>query len=130
MVLFKYLEDKDVFQTFYTTKLSKRLIHGVSASDEAEASTILKLKEACGDDLLSSNPPQLNLALIDGIDCVSFSVSQRLPHANVDPRYWATLRLIEIGTSCSTSCVRCVASNRCYPTPCGWTTVSIRNLLG
>ncbi|KAJ6578957.1 Cullin [Mycena sp. CBHHK59/15] len=48
MVLFKYLEDKDVFQTFYTTKLSKRLIHGVSASDESEASMITKLKEACG----------------------------------------------------------------------------------
>ena len=41
-------EDKDVFQQFYTTKLSKRLIHGVSASDEAEASMISKLKEACG----------------------------------------------------------------------------------
>ncbi|KAJ4466476.1 Cullin [Lentinula edodes] len=48
MVLFKYLEDKDVFQTFYTTKLSKRLIHSVSASDESEASMISKLKEACG----------------------------------------------------------------------------------
>ncbi|KAJ3753066.1 ubiquitin-protein ligase [Lentinula raphanica] len=48
MILFKYLEDKDVFQTFYTTKLSKRLIHGVSASDESEASMISKLKEACG----------------------------------------------------------------------------------
>jgi cullin 1 len=48
MVLFKYLEDKDVFQQFYSTKLSKRLIHGVSASDEAEASMIAKLKEACG----------------------------------------------------------------------------------
>ncbi|KDQ20808.1 hypothetical protein BOTBODRAFT_26822 [Botryobasidium botryosum FD-172 SS1] len=48
MTLFKYIEDKDVFQTFYTTKLSKRLIHGVSASDESEASMISKLKEACG----------------------------------------------------------------------------------
>ncbi|KAH8103781.1 Cullin-domain-containing protein [Phellopilus nigrolimitatus] len=48
MVLFKYIEDKDVFQNFYSTKLSKRLIHGVSASDEAEASMISKLKEACG----------------------------------------------------------------------------------
>ncbi|KAJ8593849.1 Cullin-domain-containing protein [Rhizopogon salebrosus TDB-379] len=48
MVLFKYIEDKDVFQTFYATKLSKRLIHGVSASDESEASMISKLKEACG----------------------------------------------------------------------------------
>jgi len=48
MILFKYIDDKDVFQTYYTTKLSKRLIHGVSASDEAEASMISKLKEACG----------------------------------------------------------------------------------
>jgi cullin 1 len=48
MVIFKYLEEKDVFQTFYSTKLSKRLIHGVSASDEAESSMISKLKEACG----------------------------------------------------------------------------------
>ncbi|KAJ7301720.1 hypothetical protein DFH08DRAFT_96429 [Mycena albidolilacea] len=48
MVLFKYLQDKVIFRTFYTTKLSKRLIHGVSASDEVEASRISKLKEACG----------------------------------------------------------------------------------
>ncbi len=48
MVLFKYIDDKDVFQTFYTTKLSKRLIHGISASDESEDSMISKLKEACG----------------------------------------------------------------------------------
>jgi cullin 1 len=52
MVIFKYLEEKDVFQTFYSTMLKKRLIHGVSASDEAEASMISKLKEqvkeACG----------------------------------------------------------------------------------
>jgi len=48
MILFKYIEDKDVFQTFYSTKLSKRLIHGVSASEESEASMISKLKEACG----------------------------------------------------------------------------------
>jgi cullin 1 len=45
MILFKYLEDKDVFQTFYMTKLSKRLIHSVSSSDESEASMISKLKE-------------------------------------------------------------------------------------
>ena len=48
MVVFKYLEDKDVFQTFYATKLSKRLVHGVSVSEDAEASMISKLKEVCG----------------------------------------------------------------------------------
>jgi cullin 1 len=48
MILFKYLEDKDVFLTFYPTKLSKRLICDVSTSNESEASVISKLKEACG----------------------------------------------------------------------------------
>ncbi|KAG8918581.1 hypothetical protein FRC01_001784, partial [Tulasnella sp. 417] len=48
MILFKYIEDKDVFQTLYTTKLSKRFMHGVSVSGNAEASMIAKLKEACG----------------------------------------------------------------------------------
>ena len=46
MLLFKYIEDKDVFQMFYTTKFSKRLIHRVSVSDESETSMISKLKEA------------------------------------------------------------------------------------
>ena len=48
MVLFKHVNAKDVFQMFYTMALSKRLVHGLSTSDEAEASMISKLKEACG----------------------------------------------------------------------------------
>lgn len=48
MVIFKYLEDKGAFQTFYTTKLSKRLIHSTSASNKAEASMISRLNKACG----------------------------------------------------------------------------------
>ncbi|KAF8207668.1 Cullin protein neddylation domain-containing protein [Mycena galopus ATCC 62051] len=38
----------NAFQTFHTIELPKWLIHGVSASDEPEASMISKLKEACG----------------------------------------------------------------------------------
>ncbi|KDN34960.1 hypothetical protein RSAG8_12011, partial [Rhizoctonia solani AG-8 WAC10335] len=48
MSLFKYIEDKDVFQTFYTIKLSRRLLYGLSRSDEHEAYMISKLKEGCG----------------------------------------------------------------------------------
>ncbi|KAH8817845.1 ubiquitin-protein ligase [Flagelloscypha sp. PMI_526] len=48
ILLFKYLKDKDIFQAFYTTGLAKRLIHGLTASDEAEAFMISKLKEVCG----------------------------------------------------------------------------------
>ncbi|PWN96309.1 putative SCF complex member Cullin 1 [Tilletiopsis washingtonensis] len=48
MVVFKYIEDKDVFQKFYSKMLAKRLVNFSSASDDAEASMIAKLKEACG----------------------------------------------------------------------------------
>lgn len=48
MTVFKYIEDKDVFQKFYSRHLAKRLVHTNSASDEGEISMISKLKEACG----------------------------------------------------------------------------------
>ena len=48
MIVFKYIEDKDVFQKFYSKMLAKRLVNHISASDDAEASMISKLKQACG----------------------------------------------------------------------------------
>ncbi|XP_019851014.1 PREDICTED: cullin-1 isoform X2 [Amphimedon queenslandica] len=48
MILFRYVEDKDVFQKFYSKMLAKRLVQQISASDDAEASMISKLKQACG----------------------------------------------------------------------------------
>ncbi|KAH8921932.1 Cullin-domain-containing protein [Atractiella rhizophila] len=48
MTVFKYIEDKDVFQKFYSKMLAKRLIHFASASDDAESNMISKLKDACG----------------------------------------------------------------------------------
>ena len=48
MNVFKYLDDKDVFQKFYSKMLAKRLINFSSASDDAEANMISKLKDACG----------------------------------------------------------------------------------
>ncbi|KAI9593415.1 Cullin [Syncephalis fuscata] len=53
MTIFKYVEDKDVFQKFYSRALSRRLINQTSASDDAEASMIAKLREACGFDFTS-----------------------------------------------------------------------------
>lgn len=48
MTVFKYIEDKDVFQKFYSKMLAKRLVHVGSVSDDAETSMISKLKDACG----------------------------------------------------------------------------------
>lgn len=48
MIVFKYIEDKDVFSRIYTKFFSKRLIYETSASEEAEVSFIGKLKSSCG----------------------------------------------------------------------------------
>lgn len=48
MTVFKYIEDKDVFQKFYSKMLANRLIKDTSASEDAESSMIGKLKDACG----------------------------------------------------------------------------------
>ncbi|CAL8069060.1 unnamed protein product [Calicophoron daubneyi] len=48
MTVFKYIDDKDVFQKFYSKTLARRLVHNLSVSEDAEASMISKLKEACG----------------------------------------------------------------------------------
>ncbi|GAB5592584.1 hypothetical protein Unana1_07484 [Umbelopsis nana] len=48
ITLFKYIDDKDIFQKFYARLLAKRLIHATSISEEAEATMISQLKETCG----------------------------------------------------------------------------------
>ena len=48
LTIFKYLDDKDVFQTYYSKLLAKRLVQQVSVSDEAEDQVINRLKDACG----------------------------------------------------------------------------------
>ncbi|KAI8983702.1 Cullin [Pilobolus umbonatus] len=48
VTLFKYVDDKDIFQKFYSRTLAKRLIYNTSASEEMELSMINRLKEICG----------------------------------------------------------------------------------
>ncbi|XP_003702794.2 cullin 2 [Megachile rotundata] len=48
ITVFKYLDDKDVFQKFYARMLAKRLIHQQSQSMDAEESMIDRLKQVCG----------------------------------------------------------------------------------
>ena len=61
MIVFKYIEDKDVFQKFYSKMLAKRLVQHMSASDDAEASMISKLKVS--KHMLPFSPPSLFAAL-------------------------------------------------------------------
>ena len=47
-LLFKYIDDKDVFQKFYSKLLSRRLINGISVGEDIEFYVISKLREICG----------------------------------------------------------------------------------
>ncbi|EYC41776.1 hypothetical protein Y032_0557g3395 [Ancylostoma ceylanicum] len=48
IVIFRYIEDKDVFQKYYSKMLASRLILGFSVAMDAEEAMINKLKQACG----------------------------------------------------------------------------------
>eukprot|EP01119_Soliformovum_irregulare_P012630 TRINITY_DN3292_c1_g1_i4.p1 TRINITY_DN3292_c1_g1~~TRINITY_DN3292_c1_g1_i4.p1 ORF type:complete len:651 (-),score=202.85 TRINITY_DN3292_c1_g1_i4:48-1769(-) len=48
IIVFKYVDDKDVFQKFYAKMLARRLIHNTSVSDDAESVMLGGLKQACG----------------------------------------------------------------------------------
>jgi cullin-4 len=53
LVLFRFIQGKDVFEAFYKKDLAKRLLLGRSASVEAEKAAISKLKAECGSQFTS-----------------------------------------------------------------------------
>jgi cullin 2 len=48
ITVFRYLDDKDVFQRFYSRMLARRLMQSLSVSMEMEEGMIQRLKHACG----------------------------------------------------------------------------------
>ena len=48
ITVFRFLTDKDVFERYYKSHLSKRLLHRRSVSDDAERGMLAKLKVECG----------------------------------------------------------------------------------
>ncbi|KRZ66892.1 Cullin-3 [Trichinella papuae] len=48
MILFRHLQEKDVFERYYKQHLAKRLLHTRSLADDAEKSVIAKLRMECG----------------------------------------------------------------------------------
>lgn len=51
--VFKYIDDKDIFQNFYAKLLAKRLINAASVSDDSERATISLLKPLCSSEYMS-----------------------------------------------------------------------------
>jgi cullin 3 len=46
--IFRYLQDKDIFEGFYKNSLAKRLLEQRSTNEDAEKLLVKKLKEECG----------------------------------------------------------------------------------
>uniref|UniRef100_A0A061S151 Cullin 3 n=1 Tax=Tetraselmis sp. GSL018 TaxID=582737 RepID=A0A061S151_9CHLO len=48
IIIFRFLQEKDVFEKYYKQHLAKRLLSGKTGSDDAERMMLLKLKQECG----------------------------------------------------------------------------------
>lgn len=52
VTVFKYVDDKDIFQNFYSKLLAKRLISSASVSEDTERATIASLKSLCSSEFI------------------------------------------------------------------------------
>lgn len=52
ITVFKYVDDKDIFQNFYSKLLAKRLISSSSVSEDTERATIASLKSLCSSEFI------------------------------------------------------------------------------
>eukprot|EP00049_Salpingoeca_infusionum_P022772 m.8687 g.8687 ORF g.8687 m.8687 type:complete len:722 (-) comp5384_c0_seq1:63-2228(-) len=54
LVLFRFVNGKDVFEAFYKTHLAKRLLYNKMASTDLEMAMLRKLKQECGSNFTSN----------------------------------------------------------------------------
>ncbi|KAL1918275.1 uncharacterized protein VTP21DRAFT_2935 [Calcarisporiella thermophila] len=80
MIVFKYVEDKDVFQKFYSKLMARRLVNGISLSEDVEINMISKLKEFCGYEYTSKLQRMFtDITLSRGLN-EQFQVAKRARH--------------------------------------------------
>ncbi|CAD6187857.1 unnamed protein product [Caenorhabditis auriculariae] len=82
MIVFKYIDDKDVFLKFYTKLFSKRLITEISASDDAETALITKLKNMCGYEYTTRLLKMVNDTQVSKDLCTDFKEKMTTDHKN------------------------------------------------
>ena len=76
---FRFLSDKDVFENFYRSHLSRRLLTAKSASDEIEKVMIAKLKSECGQQFTSKMEVCTNWFMFLTFFFFDFFYSRHLP---------------------------------------------------
>ena len=86
IVIFRFLADKDVFETFYRSHLAKRLLGGKSVSDEIEKSMIAKLKSECGQQFTSK---------MEGM-FLDMNLSKEIMESFKDSQFFPSSSLVEL----------------------------------
>ena len=114
--IFRYLSDKDTFEKYYKTHLSKRLVQGKSVSDDAEHGMLAKLKVECGiqftrkmegmfsDIKVSQDMTHQYQTYVSNLETVSFAFELKaegvlkfvLATANTDERHCYDLQLLAV----------------------------------
>ena len=77
MMLFRYLQEKDIFEKYYKQHLAKRLLSGRTVSDDAERSLLVKLKTECGYQVPADFTSHLVLPLQSGFPKPSLELWHR-----------------------------------------------------
>ena len=78
MVLFRYLQEKDVFEAFYKNMLAKRLLLGKSANFDMEKTMLSKLKTECGANFTSKLEGMFQDVDLSRDVMVAFNATQRV----------------------------------------------------
>jgi len=77
ITVFRYLQDKDIFEDFYRRALGKRLLQNKSLSDELEKMFVAKLKAECGYQFTSKLEGMFNDMRISKDTMSSFKANRR-----------------------------------------------------
>lgn len=91
MVLFRFLQEKDVFERYYKQHLAKRLLLQKSVSEDSEKTMISKLKTECGCQFTSKLEGMFKDVTIS--NTINEEFKQRVNSAGVWLRSWIYVRL-------------------------------------
>lgn len=105
MTIFRFLQEKDVFEKYYKQHLAKRLLYGRSYSDQAEGSLLGKLKTECGYQFTSKLESMFNDIKIS--DEIQKDFKDATAEANVDMGLDFSVRVLTTGSWPAQAAAQC-----------------------
>jgi len=105
MIIFRFLQEKDVFEKYYKQHLAKRLLSGRSFSDQAEANLLVKLKTECGYQFTSKLESMFNDIKMS--EDIQKSFRDDLAESNTDMSLDFSVKVLTTGSWPAQSAAQC-----------------------